>query len=299
MKIGLSFKIVLVLLAVSTVLFSIFAVVQVNNHRQDLENAFVEKAESIAYSLDASIQKSSDIDDKGLLLSIIHKNIWLDSEIMRITVNLYEEDSLIAFVSSDNSKLSERVDQSNIEAYKDDALLTRFVEVDGKRVLRVYAPIHIPGIVAGTYEFDMTLENVDSTVAQSVKSFLMFLGAITAMFLVIVFLLVRLIVLRPLFTISKGVEEIGKGNFKHKIKIKSKDELGVLAQAVNHMAKDLEKSGKKLQNYSKDLEKKVKERTSKLEENMEQLEKFNKMAVDRELKMIELKRQIKELQKED
>jgi hypothetical protein len=55
---------------------------------------------------------------------------------------------------------------------------------------------------------------------------------------------------------------------------------------------------KELENLAKELEGKVKERTRKLEEKMEELEKFNKLAVGRELKMIELKEEVEKLKKE-
>jgi len=55
---------------------------------------------------------------------------------------------------------------------------------------------------------------------------------------------------------------------------------------------------KELENLTEELEGKVKERTKKLEEKMEELEKFNKLAVGRELKMVELKEEVEKLKKE-
>lgn len=62
------------------------------------------------------------------------------------------------------------------------------------------------------------------------------------------------------------------------------------------MAHDLEKSQKRIKNYSDDLEKMVTERTNDLESKNLELEKFNKIVIGRELKMIELKNKIKELE---
>ncbi len=63
--------------------------------------------------------------------------------------------------------------------------------------------------------------------------------AILAAFLVGV-LLSRSIV-RPLKKLTEGAEIIGKGDFKYKIRVKRKDELGQLADTFNKMAKDLGK----------------------------------------------------------
>lgn len=53
---------------------------------------------------------------------------------------------------------------------------------------------------------------------------------------------------------------------------------------------------KELKNLSKELEKRVEERTRDLESKVEELERFNKLTVGREMRMIELKKKIKELE---
>jgi LytS/YehU family sensor histidine kinase len=53
-----------------------------------------------------------------------------------------------------------------------------------------------------------------------------------------------------------------------------------------------------LENLTKSLEKQVKERTKELQKRIDELERFHKLTVGRELRMTELKREIKELKKE-
>lgn len=53
-----------------------------------------------------------------------------------------------------------------------------------------------------------------------------------------------------------------------------------------------------LKELQKKLEERVKERTQQLQEKVEELEKFRKLAVGRELKMIELKEEIEKLKRE-
>ena len=64
------------------------------------------------------------------------------------------------------------------------------------------------------------------------------------------------------------------------------------------MVKDLKKSKQKLEDWAKTSEEKVKEKTKELNEKVEELEKFNKLAIGRELKMIELKKEIEDLKEE-
>lgn len=88
----------------------------------------------------------------------------------------------------------------------------------------------------------------------------------------------------PIEVLNKGAQEIRKGNLEYKIEIKSHDEIGELAKTYNEMTIALMES-------NKNIEKKVQERTK-------ELEKTNKTMVGRELKMIELKKNIEKLQNE-
>ncbi len=98
----------------------------------------------------------------------------------------------------------------------------------------------------------------------------------------------------PVKKMLEGAREISKGNFDVRTDIKTKDEIGNLSSEFNNMAKSLKESKVKLEEYSKSLEEEVKNRTKELEEKNTELERFNKLAVGRELKMIELKKKLKE-----
>ncbi|MBN2331127.1 MAG: HAMP domain-containing protein [Candidatus Aenigmarchaeota archaeon] len=101
---------------------------------------------------------------------------------------------------------------------------------------------------------------------------------------------------KPVIILRDAAINIGKGGLDTRIEIKTKNEIGELASAFNRMTNDLKKSKAELEKYSATLEKKVEERTKELEGKNEELERFNKLAVGRELKMIELKKIIKELE---
>jgi signal transduction histidine kinase len=72
------------------------------------------------------------------------------------------------------------------------------------------------------------------------------------------------LITRPLYALKRGVEEIGRGRLHSKIDVKSRDEIGVLAQAFNKMTKDLEHSMNEIRDYSTRLEQKVEEKTREL-----------------------------------
>jgi len=123
---------------------------------------------------------------------------------------------------------------------------------------------------------------------------LIFLGIL---FLVVILgLLLSRTITRPIVKLRDDVIKVGKGNLKIKIFQTSQDEVGDLARTFSKMTNDLRKSRRKLEEYSKNLEKKVKERTKELEQKNNELNQFNKLAVGRELKMVELKKKIRELE---
>ena len=68
-------------------------------------------------------------------------------------------------------------------------------------------------------------------------------------------------------------------------------------QATVRDITDRKKAEEALQKAHEELEAKVEERTKKLKEKTEKLERMNKLFVDRELRMKELKEEIKELKK--
>lgn len=98
---------------------------------------------------------------------------------------------------------------------------------------------------------------------------------------------------KPIISLRDTAIEIGKGNLDREIQVKTKDEIGELAEAFSQMTGALKKSGKKIEEYSKGLEEKIKN----VEVERAKLEQMNKLMVGRELKMVELKEEIKELKK--
>lgn len=117
---------------------------------------------------------------------------------------------------------------------------------------------------------------------------------------------------------------IANGDFSPEIKIPRKeDEFTPLIIALNMLLDDLrfldkenkkkaaelekgkselgikvEERTKELKDLTRQLEEKVKERTRELEQKVGQLEGFEKITVDRELKMIELKKEIEKIKKQ-
>jgi methyl-accepting chemotaxis protein len=95
---------------------------------------------------------------------------------------------------------------------------------------------------------------------------------------------------KPIVHLRDAAIKIGEGTLTTKIPIETNDEIGELGETFNQMTT-------KLEDYQQGLEQKVEERTKALDAKIKELEKIQKLTVGRELKMIELKKEIVKLRK--
>ncbi len=130
----------------------------------------------------------------------------------------------------------------------------------------------------------------------AVKIMLLLIGIISfTMVVIITFMLLQ--VSRPIRTLTSAVRAISSGDLDKRIVTSSHDELGLLASAFNVMADKLQGTYQQLEGTNVNLEDEVAKRTIELQQKLEELERFQKLTVGREVKMMELKKRIDELEK--
>ncbi|MBU0502085.1 MAG: HAMP domain-containing protein [Candidatus Margulisbacteria bacterium] len=102
---------------------------------------------------------------------------------------------------------------------------------------------------------------------------------------------------KPIKALQKGIEIIGRGDLEYRVGTKSKDEIGDLSRAFDEMVGNF----RRMTTSRDQLDKEVKARRmaqEQLEKKLRETEVFQKTAVDRELKMRELKEEIRRLKEE-
>lgn len=124
------------------------------------------------------------------------------------------------------------------------------------------------------------------------QTMLTIIFTISGMIILIIAYLYARTISKPIQELNRKANEVTKGNLNTTVKIRSLDEIGNLAQSFNAMTKSLRQ-------YTENLEHQVEERTKDLQEKIDELEQFKKVTVGRELKMIELKNEIKQLKEKD
>lgn len=334
----LSFKIIGIIIIFSVGLYLFISINNIYSQKKNIMPLFIERAKATTYSIEASIRNEQELKDKERLLALIQKNIWLDSDIIDININVKQDKELITYVSNDPEQMSRKPDGDNLKSFQEDSFISQTIGSNSNETLKAVAPIHISGKIVGTIQITFDLSDINETINQVLRQEVINYGIIFIIFISVVSFVFRLIVIKPIIDINKGIEAIKNLNFDYQIKIGSNDEIGNLANAFNMMAMDLKKSRTELESYNDklkrqveektkdledakqkletinlDLEEKVKARTTELEklktnqeilieqrtnelnQKVNELEKLNKFMINRENKMIELKKEIERL----
>jgi len=334
-KFTLQFQLLIAVALVIILTLSASTYLSVNNQRKVSYNSFRDLAITLAQALDAGIGSKAELNDLNKLQSNIYKIMWLNPNITKISISLPTKDGLKVVASNDTTLVGDMAIPESLSSYQEGVILTIILtEPDGTQALRVITPVHVGGQRVGTYDIRLSLDFLEQTISKTQRQFL--LGTTIAILVTIsvLFLFIRITVINPIKDLQGGMKTIGAGNLDYRIKIKRRNEIGDLASGFNEMAeklkdrtealakekasleqkvkqrtKELEEAKtaleikvkartKELEELTQSLDKQVRERTKELQEKVEQLERFQKLAVGRELRMVELKKEIKELKKE-
>jgi nitrogen fixation/metabolism regulation signal transduction histidine kinase len=148
-----------------------------------------------------------------------------------------------------------------------------------------------------TFEFYFSTRTVRQAIRQMIITFVILLAVFSSLSIIASFVFVRQIT-KPINSLTKAAEEYAHGNLTYEPDVSSGDEIGELSEVFSKMAKDLKASQDRLQDQNKNLEQEVKKRTEQLSVQVDEMQRMQKITVDRELKMIELKKEIEALKQE-
>lgn len=119
--------------------------------------------------------------------------------------------------------------------------------------------------------------------------------ALILILILIVFALIHRRIILPIQALSSVAKSFSAGNFGVRALGESSDELGELISTFNNMGDKLQARTAELELAKQNLQADVKRRTEELETKVAELEKFNSFVLNRELKMVELKKELRHL----
>ena len=252
-KISLSLKLTLIVIILSAMAILAVTYLNVYYHERFFADATHDRSKSIIRGFNATIEGVDQLQDNDFLENKVGYFFDQEEDIIKFTINMpNDQNELTAFFSSDDESVgSLEQSYSNIDSYENDNIW--YILDSEKKQLMTITPIKIDGEIVGTYEIILSVEEeyasydirIRNTIAISIFSFFALIFASL--------LLLRKTIVKPILRFRKTARTFGKGNLDARIDIKSKDELGDLANAFNDMAKDLKESRGKIQDYNEIL----------------------------------------------
>jgi two-component system NtrC family sensor kinase len=160
----------------------------------------------------------------------------------------------------------------------------------GGRVLGVITPIynepkctscHVHPVsqrVLGILDVRLSMAQADAALGASERQMQYGLFATGLSVLLLSFLLLWALVLRPVNHLRTAIERAGEGDLSARVPVRSTDEMGGLARSWNEMTGEVQRSREQLEGWNRTLEQRVEEKTRELEHTHRQMVVVEKMA---------------------
>lgn len=264
----ISYKLIAAVAGVALVIIGVFAFLMLRAQQQQL----VAELERSAHQLSETVKSSTKYDMLLNQRESVHRIINTIGEQQGIEkVRIFNKEGAIIF-STDTLDLGKMVDK-NAEAcyacHAADQALERLPIAERTRIFKAEAQPQTLGIinpiynepscwqaechahnaqqkVLGVLDITMPLAEVEAGMRASTMRLLLFALIAIAAISLIIYLLVEIIVLKPLSHVVAATQRVAAGDLSHNIPIKNRDELGVLAQSFNDMTRKLAETQRQL-----------------------------------------------------
>ncbi len=132
--------------------------------------------------------------------------------------------------------------------------------------------------ILGFIETSFSTASVDSLIRKNKINTMIYGASFIALISVVLCFILWNFVTKPLKLLEEGMKNIAMGNLDHRIELKTRDEMGLLAETFNSMAQELKESRHKLEQWTKCLEEEVEKKTLEIKKAQEQLMNAEKLA---------------------
>jgi len=273
----------------------------VRMHSVDLEQEAVQGALRISDTLRRSTRYSMLKNRKEDVAEIVHE-VGAQPGIEQIRI--FNKDGRIVF-STNSDERGNTVDkeaQACTRCHSGNSKprskvtgkdLTRiFQSADGHRVLGLITPIYNEAScsrvgchdappkqsVLGVLDVQVSLQRIDQALQSRNQQFLLLTYFLMLGIATTAGVFIWLFVHIPVKALIRGTRQISHGNFKYRISIKSKTEIGHLAKSFNRMAEDLAQAHKERLEWTQTLEQRVDQKTKTLRQAQARLLQSEKLA---------------------
>ena len=241
---SIKFKIAisLAILLIASLLWISFTIL--NNEKRELMNEMKYRAEIIAHNLGSSLQEG--FEDDMTRHPLIQGTKQQIKDLLEISVY----DKNLNFIDSSDEIKNEKILMKKMENAALDSLSgpekdvftglqeTKIVEINGIENFNIYQPVIVEKTVIGYAILTFTKKIINQKIKAVEKMAYIYILLTITIGLVLFFLLITW-TLDPIKVLVLGVRKIATGNLRYKIRLKTKDELEMLAGEFNAMTENL------------------------------------------------------------
>ncbi len=132
--------------------------------------------------------------------------------------------------------------------------------------------------VLGILESDFSLAAVDRSIKKQAVNTTEYAIALLSVISVILYVVLRKFVLKPVSTLSKAIGHVAHGNLGRTVMPESQDEVGLLFRSFNEMTQELKTAREKTENWTESLERGIAKKTEELKKSQDKLIQAEKLA---------------------
>ncbi len=132
--------------------------------------------------------------------------------------------------------------------------------------------------ILGVLETNFSTAAVDAAIKQNRVGTFLFGGLFIVVLSLFLGIILYKFVSKPVSLLDEGMQRIAKGELDHVIEIDSRDEMGLLANTFNSMARDIKQYRENMENWTKVLEEEIQKKTAEMMKAHDQFINAEKLA---------------------
>jgi two-component system NtrC family sensor kinase len=279
-------KLIGCLLVAMLVIFGSLGYLNIRLHRQDLESVRLTNAERISEVIKRSTAYYMLRNDRE---GLYHAIQTMADEAGLVKVRILDREGRISF-STDAKEVSQTLDK-NAEAcyacHNQSQPLARLNRPDrfriyrsaGQRVLGIITPIENQAScsnaechahpaaqqVLGVLDTNLSLAKADAQLVKTSARMTYYTAGALLIVAIVSWLFVRRVVDEPIKALKNGTKHLAEGELGYQIDVRSKDEVGDLANSFNRMSLQLRTANAEIVDWTKTLEDRVEQKTVELQ----------------------------------
>ncbi len=256
-RLGLRFKfsilIASLILILTVGISTILSYVTIEKEKTALSEQMIDKAKITLENITNVAREGILSNDELLLVSIIART--MKNKDIKYTIILDTNNRVIAH-SDIKEKGKVYTDSFTVRASKSRSMIME-PEFNPQHLARLYdlaSPVYFAKKRIGTVRIGYSTDSIFKTIEETKRSSIYSTIIVTLVTLIIGIIgavIMATITIKPIKILAEGAYRIGSGDLDYKIHVKSRDEIGLLADEFNRMTE-------RLKEYQKEMEKKAK-----------------------------------------